>query len=776
MNFSLPTDEKCFGCKACYNVCPVHAIGMIKNGLGFEVPRIDDSCIDCGKCDSICPSLHPVFNNSLKPEIFSFQAADEIRAESTSGGIFTLLADAVLAREGYVSGAIYVDNMQLRHILTNNRADVLKMRGSKYLQSDVGTVLQEVKNKLDSGSYVLFVGTPCQVAGLNAFLGTNYDNLVTVDLLCHGTPSQAAFDAYLNDISDGRIPVNTEFRSKRFGRTWSHTLTTFDDGSEYIGDKTDPYKKGFSKRLLWRDTCPDCLFSQGDISIGDLWGWRTLDPESQDNKGTSMVFLNNDKGQELFTEIESQAHYCKRLEIDDLDSIPNRVNNKDCVSHANRERCLHMIADYPFTKAINDSLADHYDIAMPSGLYNVNLGGVLTYYMLFYLLRDMGYSVLNLVAPETAQRKPWKPAVEFCNKHLPAYAQPVRYPNVEQMKELETKCDFFVLGSDQYLSESMCHEFDDIFLFNYVSPKKPRIAISASFGATRTLKNEEYRNLLRRSLSRFRAFSVREDSGVSFAKSILKLVPDTKWIIDPIFLADPHYLNDLADGKPKENHVGAYIIKPSEEKWEVVDRAHYLYSNLPMRVMGRADGKELRKEQYLIDNSIEPESSFPVEDALALINDSKIFITDSFHGACIAIIFKKDFVVVPRGFRDRFDTLFSRLGLTDRIINQDLSDIDLENLSFEPIDWDAVESKLEPLRKEGMEYIQDAFLNEPTLSPEKQIALLQLDVEELSERLEESEAQRQELDARIAKFERSWSRIQNTLLYRVYKKMPGIRG
>ena len=795
----LPIERECFGCMSCYNACPVNAIEMDVSPHGFLVPIVGESCIDCGRCVSACPSYNAIFDNELRPDFYSLQARDEIRQQSTSGGMFTLMAEEMLARGGYVCGAQFDESLKLRHVLTNDLDQVMRMRGSKYLQSYIGSTFKEIKSKLDNDKWVLFTGTPCQVAGLKVFLSRSYEKLVTVDLLCHGTPSQTAYDAYIKEISGNRKACNTEFRSKRFGWTWSHILTTFDDGSEYVGDKTDSYKIGFSKRLLWRDTCEQCKFArfprQGDITIGDLWGWRSLDSAGGDGKGTSLVFLNNQRGHDFFQSFEEKAWYCKRIEIEDYDSIPNRVNNVGEKSNAYRTRCLSMMADYPFSKAVKDSYHNHYDIAMPTGLYNLNLGGVLTYYALFHVLKDLGFSVLNLVAPENASRRPWKPAVEFCREHLPEYAQPVNFQNWMKMRELNKRCGMFVIGSDQYLSESMCREFGDIFLLNFAYSNKPLVGISVSFGGYNAKRSRQYLDELAFFLGRFTAVSCREDSGVRYVQEKLGLDLDARWVIDPVFLADPKYLYELAEQeKPNKPLIGAYIIRPSENKWSLVDAVLHSYPDAALRVFGRADAREIKKEQYLKDVGVEPEESFPVENSLSIIKNSDFFITDSFHGMCLAVIFKTEFLVMPRDFPDRFDSILNRLGLGDRIVSADNDDFSLESIT--PIDWDSVEEKLQALRADGIDFIkthltfegrkplrdydmtmavidgQQQEIEKQQKEIRKQVEIIeqqQLAIKDLTNRIKD-------IEKRTSAHDRRWKKIQKTAPYAVYKTLKGKKG
>ncbi len=239
-NINCVTEEKnkCFGCRACYNICPVKAITMQEDGEGFFYPVIDSSkCTSCGLCKNSCPSLEKseTYNNNGKnPDCYAVMADDETRFVSSSGGAFTLIANYILEKGGYVCGAAFV-GQNVRHIIIDKKEDMYKLRGSKYVQSDTNTVYSQIKDLLKLDKFVLFTGTPCQVAGLYNFLGKNYDKLYTVDLICHGVPPQKVFDVYLKEtLQKDDVFANCTFRDKKAGWT-VHITTTTADGKTYFG-------------------------------------------------------------------------------------------------------------------------------------------------------------------------------------------------------------------------------------------------------------------------------------------------------------------------------------------------------------------------------------------------------------------------------------------------------------------------------------------------------------------------------------------------------------
>ena len=714
MKCCLPSEGNCTGCGACENACPQGAITMKYSSRGFLVPKVDETtCIKCGKCEKTCPSLNPKYEGSKTPKFYSFCADDEIRSQSSSGGVFTLLAQFILERNGYVCGALFNEDMKLVHCVTNSWEEIKKMRGSKYLQSNVGSCYREVGELLNKDVSVLFIGTPCQVAGLNGFLKRKYDNLLTVDLLCHGTPSQLFFDAYLKEISAGREASNVEFRSKRFKWSWSHILTLFKDGTEHVGGKEDPYKRAFSGGLMSRWSCYDCKYAkyprQGDITIGDLWSSEILDPESNDKKGTSFVFLNTEKGESVFAEIKQFAKYCKNIPVADgeYDDIPNRVKSY-AYRNPHRRRFLDLVKKYSFSKAVEYAMSDHYDICMPTVLLTKNMGSALTYYSLYNVLQDMGYEVKTVELAKKGDEEVKSEA--FVKTRMPEYAYPAKYEGILSLRENNKKCDMFVIGSDQIYLQSMNDYHGDIFFGEWINSNKKIVAVASSFGGPGARGDKDYVAHLIYFLNRFSFISCREDNGVEYANETLALEKKAMWFLDPVFLCEKKHFDKLISGINAygREYIGIYILKPKDRMRKLVLKVIDKFGELDLRCI---DGGEKTKEILKFDRC-EYITPFPVESSLELIAHSKFFVTDSFHGVCFAIIFRKDFLVIPRDFKDRFLSLLRRLGLENRIIEDNLSNLNED--SFKPINWEEVYSRLNWFKSECITILKNA-ITEPNI-------------------------------------------------------------
>lgn len=306
----LDKKEQCCGCSSCSLKCPVKAIKMQPDTEGFLYPVIDTAvCIQCGLCEKVCPVNFPV-PTSDHTEVFACYRKDfEKRLKSASGGVFAVLAEAVLAQGGKVFGAAFDEEFYLRHQMAANEAELSPLLGSKYVQSEMRDTFAQVKRELQAGVRVLFSGTPCQVQGLERYLGRSYSNLITVDLICHGVSSPEVWKDYLHEISGGKKIISFIPRDKTDGITDAPLVFHFDDGSILNENYSDNlFIRGFSRNLYLRPSCYFCPFKGvercSDITLGDFWGLERYAPEFGDRFGISCVLLHTAAGRELFSQIQ----------------------------------------------------------------------------------------------------------------------------------------------------------------------------------------------------------------------------------------------------------------------------------------------------------------------------------------------------------------------------------------------------------------------------------------------------------------------------------------
>lgn len=305
--------KDCCGCGACLNICPKNCISMQCNDEGFLSPVKNTSlCIDCGLCEKVCPfSDNYTYLTSGNPVVLAAYD-DENRIGSSSGGIFYTLAKYVIEeRKGWVFGAAFEEKFQLRHVGVNTMADLQKLRGSKYLQSDMGSVYKQIRVLLADGTFVLFVGTPCQVAGLRAFLrNKDFDNLLTADLVCHGVPPQTLFDMHVEYLEKKHKATLVSYQFRKPDGWGGCEIADFANPIKQKSLPTyslSPYLYSFMQAYTYRESCYECKFSQiprqGDITLADYWGANKFFEGIDISKGVSLVLLNTGKGKTLFNEI-----------------------------------------------------------------------------------------------------------------------------------------------------------------------------------------------------------------------------------------------------------------------------------------------------------------------------------------------------------------------------------------------------------------------------------------------------------------------------------------
>lgn len=306
----LCPENECTGCAACLSSCPTDAISMMEDREGFLVPCITrEKCTTCGLCRKSCPILtDSCATRSESPQTYAAWSSDEsIRTDSSSGGVFSVLASHVLAQSGVVFGAAFNTELKLQHHEVKNSRELRKLRGSKYLQSDIGKTYVEIRGYLERGCHAMFVGTPCQVAGLYGYLGKDYSNLTTCDLVCHGVPSQRFFDEYLHYLRHNGYPRfdDVSFRNKK---SWRHATILAESSSpekEISVDRHhDYYQRAFLKRLISRRSCYTCKYARlprtGDFTLGDFWGLGIEVPFLHDTgKGVSLLLVNSGHGSEM---------------------------------------------------------------------------------------------------------------------------------------------------------------------------------------------------------------------------------------------------------------------------------------------------------------------------------------------------------------------------------------------------------------------------------------------------------------------------------------------
>lgn len=314
---TIQDKSACCGCQACYDACPAKCISMVADAEGFLYPKVNQAdCLDCHLCEKICPQIngaYPKEAGSPAACYAAFANDDVTRLQSTSGGIFSLLAEAVLRKGGVVFGARFDDSFAVFHSFTETEAGFSPFRGSKYAQSDLQGAYSQVHQFLKSTRPVLFSGTPCQIAGLRSFLrDKEYDNLFLVSIVCRGVPSPRIWKDYLGNLSGKQLPTSVNMRNKDNG--WSrYKLVIRRDGQTLLDRQgTDtPFMRAFLMNLTLRPSCYSCHFRGNhgsDLTLGDYWGVERFHPDMADDKGTSVILAYSEKGRKLLEGLDVTLH------------------------------------------------------------------------------------------------------------------------------------------------------------------------------------------------------------------------------------------------------------------------------------------------------------------------------------------------------------------------------------------------------------------------------------------------------------------------------------
>lgn len=353
MNF-ICDKNICTGCFACFNVCPVDCISMDEDEYGFVHYMIDeDRCIDCGRCLKVCPNNNE--NIFSRPQL-AYAAWNNnlaIRDSCTSGGLATTISLHVISLGGIVYGASYIGNAIVKHIRVTTKPELEKLKGSKYVQSYIGDTFRRVKQDLKDKRYVAFIGTPCQIAGLKLFLNKEYENLVLIDLICHGVPSQQFLRDEIKHLSNDEIVDDISFRSNE-----GFNLELFRHGSliKKVNKNKSMYYRSFMNALTYRESCYTCLFAQNerisDLTIGDFWGLG-VDYECnylhEKNNGISVALSNTEKGISIVNKIKQELFIDERA-VEEANNGNSQLRNP-AIRHKNRDYFLKVYPLVGFQRA-----------------------------------------------------------------------------------------------------------------------------------------------------------------------------------------------------------------------------------------------------------------------------------------------------------------------------------------------------------------------------------------------------------------------------------------
>ena len=336
--------KECCGCTACMHVCPVKCIVMQEDEEGFLYPAVEkEKCIHCHKCKKVCPVLNSENQNTKTQAFVGYSRNEEIRKQSSSGGVFSVIAEWILEQDGVVFGAAFDENFEVHHISVESKEELAKLRGSKYVQSRLENVYPEVKQYLEMKRKVLFTGTACQIAGLRKYLDKEYESLYTVDVLCHGVPSPKIWRMYLEEMKrqHNALIEKVEFRNKETGwKNYSMNIL-FSDMQRYcVHFFEDKFMSMFLDNIDLRLSCYECHFKDfpriSDMTIGDSWGIEKYMPDMDNDTGTSIILIHSLKSGIILDAIKKKL-IVREARLDEV--LPSTADSRRSVEmHPNRKK------------------------------------------------------------------------------------------------------------------------------------------------------------------------------------------------------------------------------------------------------------------------------------------------------------------------------------------------------------------------------------------------------------------------------------------------------
>ena len=718
MSYTIKDISKyhCTGCAACANACPTSAISMKENEEGFLFPCIEEEkCISCGLCYKKCPVNEFDGFAKAEPEVYAVMGEDKHRATASSGGVFSHIAEYVFENGGIVYGVANKSPFELEFVGAENMDELEKIKASKYFQAVAGDVYKRIKEQLEKGRMVLFGACPCQVAGLLNFLGKEYKNLITADVVCHGVPSYKVIKRYTHDACGTTDVKEVLFRDKtQYG--WSTTNTIVKTDGEVVRQsyESSAFYKAYGSRIATRESCYNCKFARiervGDFTLADYWHISEFYPSMNDYKGTSCVLLNTDLASMIFDKISRKFKRFAKMPLATATKYNTQLNRPE-IRNPQRDYFFKNLEEMPFNKLVNKCMEKpHYDVGVIGYWYATNYGSVITYYSLYKAIEDLGYKTVIIDRPD--KMNDGEPQTVFSRRFMNKFANVSESYRGNEMSKYDELCDKFVIGSDQVWTVHAIRLTGYRFFLDFVSDNKTKVSYACSFGQDYFGGLPETRKNVSYLLSRFDGVSVRENTGVEVCKREFNI--DADQMIDPIFLKNKEFYEEIAEHssmKLDEPYVLSYILDPDEDKKKMLLHTEKKMNKKLINILdGRYNTFEANNKKLNLPNTLKDVDE---EQWVKLFSKADYVITDSHHGFAMAVLFNKPVICIMNKERggSRFTSLLGWLGMLDRLVDK-TDDLSKKEYLFEPYDYSSVNSVIEEKRQESLAWLKEKLSKE----------------------------------------------------------------
>ncbi len=770
----LASREACSGCTACQAICPRDAIAMVADEEGFLRPRVDVAkCIGCHRCEHVCSVLHPG-QPDVSPTCYAAYTRDEkLRLQSSSGGIFTELAKPIIAAGGVVFGCVWErPELVAIHVRAETLEELAAMRGSKYVQSDLRDTFREAKTALLAGRQVLFSGTPCQIAGLNAFLGKPYDNLLKIEIICHGVPSPVLFRNYKDDVvawgrrrENNRTAVAFSFRDKSRGWRSRGASVLFDDGRLHREPQSrNGYLKAFLAHWTLRRSCYRCVAtdgrSQADITLGDFWGIERVCLGADDNRGISLVIVHTKRGHEAYEGIACSCYYGLVPFQDAVASNPSyrgsrymnpiradfmRLLRKQNIDSAYRlmvrERRVRGV--FQFVKRCIKRI-----VGMVLGVYRLptrsvgivtivesyllmNYGSLFQHYALRMILSEIGFDAFRCANPTETFCLKKDRIIRFVKYRVGLCLARMRILTLRQKVVKSVTSLLFARRNFTAFyrknvgrlherskrcvayvagSDQIWTRWTDIVSLANVSDGVVRVSYAASADWYACRNSSEWCTEAKNRLKIFDAISVRERAGQQLLQALLP-GKEIFHAIDPVMLLTKSDYEALAPSAVFFKRPTLFVYLVNIRSTEEIYLASYEQLATSLGCQLRMVGIQ-GAECYLPDQYA---LYLSPEDFLRAYRDARYVVTNSFHGTVFALLFEKSFLSIkqidlPKANQNtRQKELLAYFNLGERRISTTQLQIKGEVLLRSTVDWCGIRDAMTEWRLASIDWLRKAL-------------------------------------------------------------------